>query len=177
MNFALQVGYGFALLDNENDSYGLRLSLRFSLDAAAPATDLGTFRIHRRAYARGGHTQFPAAIWAALSDPRKHLALHGGGGDDAGDHAGAEVEIDGDDVQLLLVTLQQRLAPFAATAAADARLARALERPGATDAPPVTDARKVFMAMYRDGQRCVLEEAVETLEDMLSQMGAESQPQ
>ena len=94
----------------------------------------------------------------------------GGGAD--GDGA---VAVGQEEVELLLGTLRQRLLPFAATAddakgAFETAVLGDKER-GASEGLPgesmACDRQDVFAARYRNGQRVVLQEAIETLEEML----------
>ena len=153
--------------DNEHDSYGLRLTMRLESPSAAP-TDLGTFRIHRRDHGQ----QFPPEMWAAVSDPVSFVQRRRGGCGASAVHP--DVDVDTGDVELVLATLKARLHPFTQTAASDLRLATAASRRCLAGACCVGgggvgehDVRRGFAAMYRDGQRRVLEEAVEALERML----------
>ena len=132
-----------------------------------------------------------AALWRALADPMKY-GHDVGGGDGNGnkrqvvteasalDHDAALTfgldnsglvattgaagdkndltSVNEDDLNILLGTLQQRLAPFQATAERDRHFASAGVGSGGHD------PRVAFIAMYRDGQRRVLEEVVTSLE-------------
>jgi hypothetical protein len=65
---------------------------------------------------------------------------------------------DEGDLALLLATVRRKLAPFAATAGRDRHFA------AAATGSSGHDPRLGFVAMYRNGQRCVLEEVVAALE-------------
>ena len=67
------------------------------------------------------------------------------------------VQVGVEEVEMLLSALRPRLARFAATAEEDSRDA----------AGESGEGRPQFVAWYREGQRKVLEQAVETLEEMM----------
>ncbi|KAJ1452436.1 hypothetical protein M885DRAFT_619936 [Pelagophyceae sp. CCMP2097] len=138
-NEELLMAHGFAYRGNAADCYGLELAFR---KADGALEKRGPFYIHRADAARD---QFPDGLWRALADAA---------GDEEEEDDGA-VGIDADAAGLLLETLEARLSPFDATADADAR-----------DAADAT--RRALAAMYRDGQRKVLSDAVEALRAMLA---------
>jgi hypothetical protein len=93
---------------------------------------------------RGGDV--PHALWRALADPSET----------ASSDSDSPPEIDAEAVEVLLATLERKLAPFIASKTADAEAARGV-------GPPY--GRSV--AFYRIGQREILEDAVEALRSML----------
>lgn len=144
-------------------------------------THVGTFRIHRRGYSNGECTQFEPQMWAALSDPISYLHR--------AEHLPCEqnvAEIESSDVEMLLSVLRTRLIPFATTASIDSSLAAGAPHGSSVVSVEPTrqpwqvrmkpeeavgayfSSRSAFVAMYRDGQRRVLEQAIETLQTMLA---------
>eukprot|EP00656_Telonema_subtile_P001976 TRINITY_DN10859_c0_g1_i3.p1 TRINITY_DN10859_c0_g1~~TRINITY_DN10859_c0_g1_i3.p1 ORF type:complete len:402 (+),score=67.15 TRINITY_DN10859_c0_g1_i3:36-1241(+) len=143
-NAMLLLRHGFAIPENRFDTYPLQLTA--SQDGAK--LSLGPFHIRR---ADEQWAQFPPELWLALSDPVESLARTKSG--QACNEQ--EIEIEGEDVELLLQTLCQRHAAVVESVAA-----------------AIGDGGRVEMVrVYLDGQRSVLEEAVETLQEMLG-MGA-----
>ena len=67
------------------------------------------------------------------------------------------VEVDFEDVEMLLRTLQGRLQPFLVTKEIDVQLCESKE----------SDFRERFVAIYRDGQRKTLEDVIHVLNSML----------
>ena len=104
-NEELLLDYGFALLDNPHDTYGLTLDVRLpgTAKGVAEPTRLGPFQI-RRNDPYGRWAQFPPVLWRALDDPVGFAEKYAGKGEGGGEEDEEEaVEIDSDDVQLLLV--------------------------------------------------------------------------
>ena len=137
-NESLLMSYGFCLKENEMDVFGVE----FRLGGGAI---LGPFYVARK---DGSGEQFPTELWRALDDPGNFVEGEGGEG---------PVEVDLDSAEMLLAALTRKLGPFQVTAAYDEEMMEGDE----------ADMRPAFVAMYRCGQRRVLEEAVETLEEML----------
>ena len=135
-NDELLLAHGFALENNEHD----RVALKMTVSAEDGRRTLGPFYLRR-----GG--DFPRALWRALSDPT---------GDPASSDSDSAPEIDAESAEVLLATLERKLAPFTASKTADADAARGV-------APPYQRS----VAFYRIGQREILEDAVEALRSML----------
>ena len=70
---------------------------------------------------------------------------------------GGAVEVDFEDVEMLLRTLEGRLQPFLFTKEIDVKLCESKE----------SDFRERFVAIYRDGQRKTLEDVIHVLNSML----------
>ena len=104
--------------------------------------------------------QIPSDLWRAITDPLEYMAQGPTSEDAEGDPD--PISVEEEDVRMLLATVQQRLAPFAATQAED-RAGAGAEWPDTPDG-----VRAMFVNIYRNGQRKVLEDAVTTLEGMLS---------
>ena len=132
----LLLAHGFALENNEHD----RVALKMTVASGDSRRTLGPFYLRR-----GG--DFPRALWRALADPT---------GDPASSDSDSPPEIDAESVEVLLATLERKLAPFAASKTADAEAARGV-------APHYQQS----VAFYRIGQREILEDAVEALRSML----------
>ena len=135
-NDELLVAHGFALENNEHD----RVALKMTVSAEDGRRMLGPFYLRR-----GG--DFPRALWRALSDPT---------GDPASSDSDSPPEIDAESAEVLLATLERKLAPFTASKTADADAARG-----------VAPQYQRSVAFYRIGQREILEDAVEALRSML----------
>ena len=135
-NDELLLAHGFALENNEHD----RVALKMTVASGDGRRTLGPFYLRR-----GG--DFPRALWRALSDPT---------GDPASSDWDSPPEIDAESAEVLLATLERKLAPFTASKTADADAARGV-------APPYQRS----VAFYRIGQREILEDAVEALRSML----------
>ena len=135
-NDELLLAHGFALQNNEHD----RFALKMTVASGDGRRTLGPFYLRR-----GG--DFPRALWRALADPT---------GDPASSDSDSPPEIDAESVEVLLATLERKLAPFAASKTADADAARGV-------APHYQQS----VAFYRIGQREILEDAVEALRSML----------
>ena len=135
-NDELLVAHGFALENNEHD----RVALKMTVSAEDGRRTLGPFYLRR-----GG--DFPRALWRALSDPT---------GDPASSDSDSPPEIDAESAEVLLATLERKLAPFTASKTADADAARG-----------VAPQYQRSVAFYRIGQREILEDAVEALRSML----------
>ena len=135
-NDELLLAHGFALENNEHD----RVALKMTVASGDGRRTLGPFYLRR-----GG--DFPRALWRALADPT---------GDPVSSDSDSPPEIDAEAVEVLLATLERKLAPFTASKTADADAARGV-------APPYQRS----VAFYRIGQREILEDAVEALRSML----------
>ena len=135
-NDELLLAHGFALENNEHD----RFALKMTVASGDSRMTLGPFYLRR-----GG--DFPRALWRALADPT---------GDPVSSDLDSPPEIDAEAVEVLLATLERKLAPFTASKTADADAARGV-------APPYQRS----VAFYRIGQREILEDAVEALRSML----------
>ena len=134
-NDELLVAHGFALENNEHD----RVALKMTVASGDGRRTLGPFYLRR-----GG--DFPHALWRALSDPSET----------ASSDSDSPPEVDAESVEVLLATLERKLAPFTASISADAEAARGV-------APHYQQS----VAFYRTGQREILEDAVEALRSML----------
>jgi len=134
-NDELLVAHGFALENNEHD----RVALKMTVASGDSRKTLGPFYLRR-----GGDV--PHALWRALADPSET----------ASSDSDSPPEIDAEAVEVLLATLERKLAPFTASKTADADAARGV-------APPYQRS----VAFYRIGQREILEDAVEALRSML----------
>ncbi len=133
-NDELLLAHGFALQNNEHD----RFALKMTVASGDGRRTLGPFYLRR-----GG--DFPRALWRALADPT---------GDPASSDSDSPPEIDAESVEVLLATLERKLAPFTASKTADAKAA-------------LGAGRSASVAFYRIGQREILEDAVEALRSML----------
>ena len=131
----LLLAHGFALENNEHD----RVALKMTVASGDGRRTLGPFYLRR-----GG--DFPRALWRALADPT---------GDPVSSDSDSPPEIDAEAVEVLLATLERKLAPFTASKTADAEAARGVV------------GRPASVAFYRIGQRKILEDAVEALRSML----------
>ena len=144
--------YGFSILDNIHDTYGLSLAI---MDDEGSLQRLGPFYIRRVDRDSPNNiprwNQFPCELWNALAFPGAYLK---------GEMEGIPPEIEYEDVEILHSTLQPRLQAFLDTSDRDTYF---------SNPPPhdVVDWRTTGIARYRDGQRKVLQEAIETLEQML----------
>ena len=134
-NDELLLAHGFALENNEHD----RVALKMTVASGDGRRTLGPFYLRR-----GG--DFPRALWRALADPT---------GDPVSSDSDSPPEIDAEAVEVLLATLERKLAPFTASKTADAEAARGVV------------GRPASVAFYRIGQRKILEDAVEALRSML----------
>ena len=132
-NDELLVAHGFALENNEHD----RVALKMTVASGDSRRTLGPFYLRR-----GG--DFPRALWRALSDPS----------DPVSSDPDSPPEIDAESAEVLLATLERKLAPFTASKTADA-------------ARGVAPQYQRSVAFYRIGQREILEDAVEALKSML----------
>ncbi|GMI41810.1 hypothetical protein TeGR_g2186 [Tetraparma gracilis] len=159
-NEELLMCYGFALRDNPDDAYRLKLGV----GGGEERVELGVFSIRRGGVE--GVEQFPKALWRALASLYEEEEEEeggeggaGGGGEEGGVEGGeGDVAVGIEEVELLLATLSRRLEPFDETRAADEICERG-ER-GETQ-------REAAVAMYRCGQGEVLRQAVQTLKAML----------
>ena len=134
-NDELLVAHGFALENNDHD----RVALKMTVASGGSRKTLGPFYMRR-----GG--DFPRELWRALADPSET----------ASSDSDSPPEIDAESVEVLLATLERKLAPFTASKTADAKAARGV-------APHYQQS----VAFYRIGQREILEDAVEALRSML----------
>ena len=133
-NDELLLAHGFALQNNEHD----RFALKMTVASGDGRRTLGPFYLRR-----GG--DFPRALWRALADPT---------GDPVSSDSDSPPEIDAEAVEVLLATLERKLAPFKRSEIADAKAA-------------LGAGRSASVAFYRNGQREILEDAVEALRSML----------
>ena len=133
-NDELLLAHGFALENNEHD----RVALKMTVASGDGRRTLGPFYLRR-----GG--DFPRALWRALADPT---------GDPVSSDSDSPPEIDAEAVEVLLATLERKLAPFKRSEIADAKAA-------------LGAGRSASVAFYRIGQREILEDAVEALQSML----------
>ena len=133
-NDELLLAHGFALENNEHD----RVALKMTVASGDGRRTLGPFYLRR-----GG--DFPRALWRALADPT---------GDPVSSDSDSPPEIDAEAVEVLLATLERKLAPFKRSEIADAKAA-------------LGAGRSASVAFYRIGQREILEDAVEALRSML----------
>ena len=133
-NDELLLAHGFALENNEHD----RFALKMTVASGDSRMTLGPFYLRR-----GG--DFPRALWRALADPT---------GDPVSSDSDSPPEIDAEAVEVLLATLERKLAPFKRSETADAKAA-------------LGAGRSASVAFYRIGQREILEDAVEALRSML----------
>jgi hypothetical protein len=132
-NDELLLAHGFALKNNEHD----RVALKMTVASGDGRKTLGPFYLRR-----GG--DFPRALWRALADPSET----------ASSDSDSPPEIDAESVEVLLATLERKLAPFTASKTADAKAA-------------LGAGRSASVAFYRIGQREILEDAAEALRSML----------
>ena len=101
-----------------------------------------------------------------------------GEGEGEGEEAVEDVEVGAEEVTSLIEILQARLEPLRKTGKADRKLLRqpadnrAVE---AADSAEVSSRRGEYVAMYREGLRDVLREAVESLQEMLLGAMADSE--
>jgi hypothetical protein len=168
-NEMLMMMYGFALRNNYHDSYGLHLTKMTMIQdddtttnhhgerktARVEKTSLGTFQIHRSDSPI--YPQFPPELWKALNqmfenDPDDDESTDNSNNinnnnDDDGTN-NDDIAIGLEAIELLLDTLQQRVGPFQLTREVDSQL-------------------EDDVSIYRDGQRVVLEQAIETLQGMI----------
>ncbi|CAE7280814.1 set10 [Symbiodinium natans] len=158
--------HGFALLDNIYDTYGLWLSVQVSEEpparrpakkrrAAVKTQRIGPFLLRR---ADDRWDQFPAELWLALSSAT-------GTATEEATHLTVEPE----HLRSLASLLQQRLEDFTSTQGRDRHFAAGGKAEGGE-----VDPRIRYIARYRDGQRQVLEDCSKALEEMLSQLPAET---
>ena len=117
-----------------------------------------------------------AAAMATLEG--KEAGEEAGEGEGEGEEAIEDVEVGAEEVTSLIEILQGRLEPLRKTGKADRKLLRqpagnkAVEAAGSED---VSSRRREYLAMYREGLRGVLQEAVESLQEMLLGAMAESE--
>jgi len=138
-NEELLLLYGFANSHNDFDHFGLALTLG---GENTKTMRLGPFYVKR---ADERWPQFQNKLWLALSDPVAYSINPNALVSDV-------PEIDPDDLMMLLHILNQRLEPF-----------KILPVP----AEGCNPLRVASILMYLTGQRVVLEEAIQTLEEML----------
>ncbi|GMH91709.1 hypothetical protein TrST_g13845 [Triparma strigata] len=130
--------YGFCGEEMEGEMYGLEVGVR----GEGGVRKMGPYYVRRR-----GEEQFPKELWKVLD----------GGGEEEEEEE--EEGVSAEAVEMLLETLEKRLEPFEDTRERDDE-ARA-KGSGAGE------HEVLFASRYRVGQRLVLEEAVETLKEML----------
>ena len=101
-----------------------------------------------------------------------------GEGEGEGEEDVEDVEVGAEEVTSLIEILQGRLEPLRKTGKADRKL---LRQPAdnravqAADSAEVSSRRREYVAMYREGLRDVLREAVESLQEMLLGAMADSE--
>jgi hypothetical protein len=105
--------------------------------------------------------QFAPELWQALADPLAYAAAQSSAASSAAEDSSEPPEVGAEEFDMLLLQLQRRLTPLAASEAADTAVL-------STDAPSSTAAmRRYYIACYREGQREVLRDAIEALQSML----------
>jgi len=156
-NTQLYRSYGFTIPLNPYDTYPLLLS--YNSPSSGRVVTLGPFEIRKN---DERWEQFPSGLWRAMEDP---VGCEGGVNDDCQD---GQVEVDGSTIQGLSELLQSRLAAFEATRERDDEV---YGKNGEGDG----GKRGWYGAIYRIGQREVLEDALDTLNAMLMQYGEEEE--
>ena len=194
-NEQLMLAHGFCIQDNVHDSYGLKLLARMPVDDGSIDGDgdggsgsgssggvvcVGVFWIFRSDnpdVMEQRIEQIPSTLWRAIGDAVGYLHESDGAkgsGEESGEESGEvpAVVVACEDVEMLLQTLQGRLVPFTKTKDVDVGLIvgskeakEVLNGDGGEDG--VVKARRRFVAMYRDGQRRVLEDVIQVLKSML----------
>jgi hypothetical protein len=108
--------------------------------------------------------QFAPELWQALADPLAYAAAQSNASDgsSAADDSSEPPEVGAEEVDMLLLQLQRRLAPLEASEAADTAVLSSSVAFGSTAA-----VRRYYIACYREGQREVLRDAIEALQSML----------
>jgi hypothetical protein len=105
--------------------------------------------------------QFAPELWQALADPLAYAAAQSSAASSAAEDSSEPPEVGAEEFDMLLLQLQRRLTPLAASEAADTAVL-------SNDAPSSTAAmRRYYIACYREGQREVLRDAIEALQSML----------
>jgi hypothetical protein len=120
---------------------------------------VGVFWIHRSDnpdVVNSELEQIPSELWRAVCDPMEYMKQQQEQKMQDGNDQ-APVTVDFEDVEMLLHTLRGRLQPFLLTNTQDILLCQASGG----------DPRARFVAVYRDGQRRVLEDVILVLEGML----------
>ena len=161
-NEELLMAYGFCIQNNPHESYGLLMSVGTE-PPPAPQKKLGPFQL--RLPNNELFPQFPPELWRALADPMNYEpSAQWGEGLDS-DQA---PEVDQEDVQFLLATLQHKL-----KRAVDLQDAHASRRAAHGDASVCADGKEEtarqcqYVGWYLDGQVEVLEKAAGSLLSML----------
>eukprot|EP00931_Biecheleriopsis_adriatica_P095030 TRINITY_DN6865_c0_g1_i1.p1 TRINITY_DN6865_c0_g1~~TRINITY_DN6865_c0_g1_i1.p1 ORF type:complete len:478 (+),score=96.65 TRINITY_DN6865_c0_g1_i1:54-1487(+) len=171
--------HGFAILDNVHDTYSMWLTVQLpgseATEAKAKAgkkarkaknttpktARIGPFLLRR---IDPKWDQIPGELWQALADPPAAAAAAEAGEVMAEGVQTIRFEVPPDHVQSCLTMLKQRLQGFTETKVRDRHFASG----GAAEGEAL-DPRIMHIARYRDGQRQVLEEAVRSLESMLTE--------
>eukprot|EP00930_Biecheleria_cincta_P070289 TRINITY_DN57930_c0_g1_i1.p1 TRINITY_DN57930_c0_g1~~TRINITY_DN57930_c0_g1_i1.p1 ORF type:complete len:498 (+),score=116.82 TRINITY_DN57930_c0_g1_i1:105-1598(+) len=175
-NEDLMLYQGFALLDNMFDTYSLWITVQAEPEQAMAKTKTKKGRKARRtepSYHRLGPflilrkndkwDQFPAELWQALADPAAAVAKSASPGAEDKAAPTGPIQVPPEHVSACLAMLQQKLQGFVETKTRDRHFAAG----GAAEGQEL-DMRIRYIACYRDGQRQVLEEAVQALEAMLA---------
>jgi hypothetical protein len=169
-NEELLMAYGFAIENNQYDTYSLVLSVG-TAPPPAPQKSLGPFviRLPRSDDADGALAQFPRDLWEALADPMAfEPATKSAAAASEGEEEPAEIDID--DVEFLLFTLRQRLEKVEAHQErhAEAVAAAAASVVEKDDSRSETEPQQLeFLGWYFQGHRRVLAAAVSELEKTL----------
>jgi hypothetical protein len=109
--------------------------------------------------------QFAPELWQALADPLACAAAQSSassGSSSAAEDSSEPPEVGAEEVDMLLLQLQRRLAPLEASEVADTAVLSSSAPSGSTAA-----VRRYYIACYREGQREVLRDAIEALQSML----------
>jgi hypothetical protein len=107
--------------------------------------------------------QFAPELWQALADPLAYAAAQSASsGSSAAEDSSEPPEVGAEEVDMLLLQLQRRLAPLEVSEAADTAVLSSSVPSGST-----TALRRYYIACYREGQREVLRDAIEALQSML----------
>ena len=167
-NESLMMAHGFSLYNNLHDSYGLKLLMRDSSDPDGKPVCLGVFHLLRAEnpdVVSGHDEQIPSSLWRAITNAQEFSPSPSRVNSLATEPAPISIGVE--DVELLSKTVQSRLQPFAATKSADIALSAAnFEK--SQEHVSMDDMRRIFISRYRDGQRRVLEDALQTLSQMIS---------
>eukprot|EP00939_MAST-03C_sp_MAST-3C-sp1_P001481 g1481.t1 len=183
-NDVLMLIYGFSYFGNQYDAYSLKLSARVpesenneksdpTEETSTRNVEIGTFRLLRSDHPdvrRGLVAQIPSSIWRAMSDPLTFATKRRAAEErerrrdteDAEEEEDAPPHVEWEDVNALLHTIKHRLGPFLRTQKRDQSMAS-----GETKTP--ADPRERFVAIYRNGQREILEEVANILGEMIGE--------
>eukprot|EP00953_Heterococcus_sp_UTEX-ZZ885_P003250 2272-Heterococcus_DN1.PRE.2 len=169
-NEPLLFTYGFATRSNPYDTVSLTLRVALAAgDGAVQEARLGPFSVMRPDDRQVPHAvlweQFAPELWQALADPLAYAAAQSSassGTSSAAEDSSEPPEVGAEEVDMLLLQLQRRLAPLEASEAADTAVLSSSALSGSTAA-----VRRYYIACYREGQREVLRDAIEALQSML----------